>query len=273
MSRAQQFYQPTATGAGQYDSQPLSAPGPSTTRPLQFSRSAARPMNAVGSSFLQDSSYAPPNTAPLAPYRPQRSELRHRRDVSTSERASFASQEYRDSVATSLSDVVGRPYQGLPSSANNFLQRPQHPQIPVQANASQPSPSSTHSTLSTFNSVGLRRRQTAEDEEDAQYQRERELALEAERARQQRIREKAPGMRSKGARAGEIDGTPSSYSSFTQLKCSSRFSVVLEQVKDGWEFVIDPDVCPYLSKVGKETHIVHSLTTSIWHSSYWTSRH
>lgn len=211
MSRAQQFYQPTATGAGQYDSQPLSAPGPSTTRPLQFSRSAARPMNAIGSSFLQDSSsYAPPNTAPLAPYRPQRSELRHRRDVSTSERASFASQDqYRDSVATSHSDFVGRPYQGLPSSANTGPLRPQYPQSAVQANADQTSPGSIHSAVSAMNSVGLRRRQTAEDEEeDTQYQRERQLELEAERARQQRIREKAPGMRSRGTRAGEIDGTP-----------------------------------------------------------------
>ncbi|KAG5647569.1 hypothetical protein DXG03_008922 [Asterophora parasitica] len=56
-----------------------------------------------------------------------------------------------------------------------------------------------------------------------EYQTERQNEVEAEKARQQRIRDKVPGRRANGkARAGDIDA-------------------VLDQVKDGWEFIIDPD--------------------------------
>ncbi len=88
-----------------------------------------------------------------------------------------------------------------------------------------------------------------ENDEDYQYQKERERELQAERVRQQRIREKAPGMRSKNNRAGEIDGARLQNYSFRTLSITKGFfliTAVLEQVKDGWEFVIDPDVCHIL---------------------------
>lgn len=46
------------------------------------------------------------------------------------------------------------------------------------------------------------------ESDDVEYQAERQNALEAEKARQQRIRDKVPGRRTNGkARAGDIDGT------------------------------------------------------------------
>ncbi|THU93977.1 hypothetical protein K435DRAFT_179786 [Dendrothele bispora CBS 962.96] len=55
------------------------------------------------------------------------------------------------------------------------------------------------------------------------YQKERMNEIENEKARQQRIREKAPGRRpNHKTRAGDIDA-------------------ILDQIKDEWEFVIDPD--------------------------------
>ncbi|TFK77269.1 hypothetical protein BDN72DRAFT_784268 [Pluteus cervinus] len=77
--------------------------------------------------------------------------------------------------------------------------------------------------MSAFRAAGSRRRTTVDDEDDLEYQRERQNEINAERARQQRIRDRVPGKRINGkARAGDIDA-------------------VLDQVKDGWEFVVDPD--------------------------------
>ena len=74
-----------------------------------------------------------------------------------------------------------------------------------------------------------------------------ERELEAERARQQRIRDKTPGLRTKSTKVGEIDGMliSSSFSVLTDLLLV--VIAVLEQVKDGWEFVIDPDVWEHFS--------------------------
>ena len=74
---------------------------------------------------------------------------------------------------------------------------------PVQDQAS---PNSLQSALAAFKSAGSRRRQTVEEGESYHFQQERERELDAERARQQRIRDKAPGLRSKSTKAGEIDG-------------------------------------------------------------------
>jgi hypothetical protein len=61
-----------------------------------------------------------------------------------------------------------------------------------------------------------------ENDEDYQYQKERERELQAEKVRQQRIREKAPGMRSKNNRAGEIDGAGLQNYSFRTLSNNQR---------------------------------------------------
>jgi exocyst complex component 4 len=77
--------------------------------------------------------------------------------------------------------------------------------------------------------------------DDMDYQREREQAREEERARQRRIQNKAPGRRTnERVRPGDIDGQLPLYPT---LICSSFVALaVLDQVKDGWEFVIDPEV-------------------------------
>lgn len=254
MSRAPPFptrrRSPSVTNGSPYALQPASAPGTSSVKPLQISRPGSRPTTPINSfTSASPTSYAPPSTAPLGPSRPQRSELRARAEYAGSERASTSSQEpyYRDSISTSRSENNGTSYRTAPNTAINGTtaaaaasrQRPQRIQSPVQDNEDATSPTSLNSALSAFKSAGSRRRQT-EDSEEYSYQRERELEIEAEKARQQRIRDRAPGIRRGNTRAGEIDGTsPAMY-----LVNNSRFPLqaVLDQVKDGWEFVIDPNV-------------------------------
>ncbi|KAL0071792.1 exocyst subunit [Marasmius tenuissimus] len=77
--------------------------------------------------------------------------------------------------------------------------------------------------MSAFRDAGSRRRATIGDDDDAEYRREKREEREAENLRQQRIREKAPGRRTNGrTRPGDIDA-------------------ILDQIKDEWEFVVDPD--------------------------------
>ncbi|KAF9527778.1 exocyst complex component sec8 [Crepidotus variabilis] len=236
MSRAPPFptrrRSPSATNGNPYASQPSSAPGTSGVRPLQV-RSGSRPTTPVNSNYQytaeSPSSYLPPpSTAPLNPTRPARSERRIKPEYNGSDdRSSLASQDlYRDSVATTQSADLG--YRTVPNSANrqpngtSSRQQPQRLKSPTQDSIEDTtSPTSLNSALSAFRSAGTKRRQT-QDDDDYQYHREREAELEAERERQRRIRERAPGMRTQGRRRGEIDA-------------------VLDQVRDGWEFVIDPN--------------------------------
>ena len=217
MSRAPPFptrrRSPSVTNGIAYtQAQPSSAPGTSTTRPLQIARPGSRPTTPVGGyTASSPSSYAPPNTAPLGPSRPQRSELRNRPEYANSDRTSSYSSQgpyNRDSIATSRSDVSGTPYRTVPASATNgpsARQRPSRVTSPVSDDGDNTTPTSLNTALSAFQSAGSKKRQV--DDDDYQYQRERELELAAEQSRQQRIRERAPGMRSRGnTRAGEIDG-------------------------------------------------------------------
>ncbi|KDR85374.1 hypothetical protein GALMADRAFT_234199 [Galerina marginata CBS 339.88] len=232
MSRAPPFptrrRSPPITNGTQYNIQPSSAPGTSTTRPLQISRPGSRPTTPVNSYAPGSPSFPPPNTAPLGPSRPQRSELRARAEYPGSERASSSQDPYRDSTGTSRSELNGASYRTLPTSANNAgagpppRQRPERLKSPTSDNGDATTPVTLTSALSAFQSAGSRRRMP-DDSDDYYYKRERELEIEAEKARQQRIRDRAPGIRTRGnTRAGEIDA-------------------VLDQVKDGWEFVIDPN--------------------------------
>lgn len=110
-----------------------------------------------------------------------------------------------------------------------------------------PTPTSLSSVMSAFQSAG-RRRATTNGSDDLEYQKEKRAEMEAERARQQRIRDKVPGRRVNGkARAGDIDA-------------------VLDQIRDEWAFVIDPDFNPVDlalqllddSSLGKDIDSFHS---------------
>ncbi|RXW22590.1 hypothetical protein EST38_g3261 [Candolleomyces aberdarensis] len=145
-------------------------------------------------------------------------------DYSTSERGSVASGDpyYRDSLEASRVD----PRAYAASNPNTAQSRSRTPRATnggytPAANDSVETPTSLGSVLSAFKSAGSRK-QTM-DSEDIEYWREREQEIEAEKARQMRIREKVPGLRVRSnTQGGEIDA-------------------VLDQVKDGWEFVINSD--------------------------------
>ncbi|KAF5323312.1 hypothetical protein D9611_005740 [Ephemerocybe angulata] len=216
---------PSAASNDVYNSQPTSAPGTSNIRPL-VPRSPSRPTTPTSSTYRSGSpQYSAPNTAPIGPLRPQRSELRARAsEYSNSERGSVASNDpyYRDSYEGSRPDPRAYPT----SNPNTPHSRTRTPRA---VNGAYPSdggeintPTSLGTVLSAFKSAGSRKNTV--ESEDAEYWRERDREIEAEKARQQRIRERAPGIRpARGnTRAGEIDA-------------------VLDQVKDGWEFVIDAD--------------------------------
>ncbi|KXN85672.1 putative exocyst complex component sec8 [Leucoagaricus sp. SymC.cos] len=82
-------------------------------------------------------------------------------------------------------------------------------------------PTSLASVMDAFQTAGSRRRAMTNGSSDFEYQRQRQEEIEAEKARQQRYQEKA--LKRKGTtRAGDIDA-------------------VLDEIKDGWEFVIEPD--------------------------------
>ncbi|KAJ7783589.1 exocyst complex component sec8 [Mycena maculata] len=187
-------------------------PSSNSTRPLQIARPPSRPTTPSNSGQISSSPRGPPNTAPGGPSRPQRSELRSRG-------SDYAPSSSRDSIATDSS------YRSRPSASSNPAtpagSRPKPQRLrSAPTDDEQTTPTSLTSVMSAFQSAGTRRRGTNEEME---YQRERREEMEAEKLRQQRIRDKAPGRRLNGkARAGDIDA-------------------VLDQVKDGWEFVVDPE--------------------------------
>ncbi|KAJ2919296.1 hypothetical protein MD484_g1171, partial [Candolleomyces efflorescens] len=130
---------------------------------------------------------------------------------------------YRDSIEASRGD----PRAYAASNPNTPQARSRTPRATnggytPAANDNVDTPTSLGSVLSAFKSAGSRKKTL--DSEDAEYWRDqREQEIEAEKARQQRIREKVPGLRVRSnTKGGEIDA-------------------VLDQVKDGWEFVIDSD--------------------------------
>ncbi|KAG6830294.1 hypothetical protein H0H92_001372 [Tricholoma furcatifolium] len=200
---------------------PTASPG---TRPLQISRPSERSTTPGNGSYPpQSPRLPPPHPSSGGPSRPQRSELRTRvPDYDNSEQAS-----YRDSISTTRSDISlsARPQASALGSnvTPKSKSRPQRLQSPIADEGDLSTPASLASALSAFKSAGSRRRAMTMENEDLEYQTERQNEIEAERARQQRIRDKVPGRRINGkARAGDIDA-------------------VLDQVKDGWEFIIDPD--------------------------------
>ncbi len=74
--------------------------------------------------------------------------------------------------------------------------------------------------MSAFQSAGRRRAMT-NGSDDLEYQKEKRAEMEAEKARQQRIRDKVPGRRVNGkARAGDIDGVSLHNILFQSLNCA-----------------------------------------------------
>ncbi|KAF7306760.1 Sec8 exocyst complex component specific domain-containing protein [Mycena indigotica] len=176
-------------------------PPSSNTRPLQISRPPSRPTTPSNESRrMPRSEESPPN-------RPQRSGLRSRE--------SEYSSSYRDSVSTDVSTS----YRSRPPAPNGSTTR----STPQRNRTGEEPPPAMNTVLSAFQSAGSRRRGMTNDSEEMDYQRERRQEIEAEKLKQQRIRDKAPGRKPTGkTRLGDIDA-------------------VLDQVKDGWEFVVDPE--------------------------------
>lgn len=104
------------------------------------------------------------------------------------------------------------------------------------------------------------------ESEDKEYEIERQNELQAEKARQQRIRDKAPGRRINGkARAGDIDGEYTSFLNYGQYRDGSFMLTfilaVLDQVRDEWDFIIDPDVRLLLDIVAQDNNITSFLNS------------
>lgn len=76
--------------------------------------------------------------------------------------------------------------------------------------------------MAAFKDAGARKRGMT-NEGNEEYERDRKAEIERQKSRQERIRERMPGRRPTGkAKAGDIDA-------------------ILDEIKDEWEFVIDPD--------------------------------
>ncbi|KAJ7071200.1 exocyst complex component sec8 [Mycena amicta] len=180
-------------------------PASSSTRPLQISRPPSRPTTPSNNGAEPRVRQQRVEESP--PSRPQRSGLRSQRESEYS--------STRDSVSTDVSTS----YRSRPSNPNGPVKPQRLRSTPYEEE--QTTPTSLTSVMSAFQSAGSRRRDTGDEE--TEYRRERREEMEAEKLRQQRIRDKAPGRRPNGkARAGDIDA-------------------VLDQVKDGWEFVVDSE--------------------------------
>lgn len=180
------------------------------TRPLQISRQPSRPTTPSNASFVSSSPRGNiPNTSSVGPSRPQRSELRSRGSEYSTERVSYA-----DSSTTSTRSDVSQTYRPRPSGsgttgtpANVRPRPPRLKSIPTAPTDDEQTPSTLSSVMSAFQSAGTRRRAMTNDSEDMDYQKERRDEIEAEKVRQQRIKDKVPGRRVNGkARTGDIDG-------------------------------------------------------------------
>ncbi|KAI0068285.1 hypothetical protein BV25DRAFT_1793562 [Artomyces pyxidatus] len=199
----------------------------SNTKPLQINRAPPRPTTPSNGSVIS----AP--ASPTGPARPQRSELRN---IQSSEYAAYdnasASRPRNSSASTARSDASApngyRTRNGSTSTtASNRPKRPMRTGTmnTVGTEESEMSPTSLASVMSAFQSAGARKR-TMDANGDDEWELERQKAVEAERQRQKRIKDKVPGRRVNGkAKAGDIDA-------------------VLDRIKDEWEFVIDPEFNP-----------------------------
>ncbi|KAG0704359.1 Sec8 exocyst complex component-specific domain-containing protein [Suillus ampliporus] len=204
-----------------------------TTRPLQIARPPSRQAAPSSNTFASSSPKGPGFSLPKGPLRPQRSELRPRQVSEHSERASissratqledYAARDRRDSSSTTRSDSSAAPQynNGSIGAANN---RPRV-DIPRSSAYDETSPTAPAlaSVMAAFREAGARKRAMTNGSEDIAYEQEKQREKEQEMKRQERIRDRMPFRKATGkAKAGDIDA-------------------VLDQIKDEWEFVIDPD--------------------------------
>ena len=171
----------------------------STIKPLQINR-LPRPSNA---SLVS-------NGSPTGPSRPQRSDLRGNRapdypasDDTAQERAS---RDRTNSSSTTRSDMSGpnmyRTVNGNPSSP-----RSRRPGRSGTEESDMSSPASVTAVMSAFQS-GLRKKAMRADNPWD----ERQQAVEAENATQERIRRRIPGRQQTGAsKTGDIDGAQKNF--------------------------------------------------------------
>ena len=168
----------------------------SAIKPLQFNR-LPRPSNA---SLVS-------NGSPTGPSRPQRSDLRGSRapdyPASDDTLQEHTSMDRTDSSSTTRSDMSGpnmyRTTNGNPSSS-----RSRRPGRSGTEESDISSPASLTSVMSAFQS-GLRKK-AMRAHGDNQWD-ERQQAVEAENATQERIRRRMPGRQQTGAsKTGDIDG-------------------------------------------------------------------
>lgn len=164
------------------------------TRPLNVPRSPSRP--TTPSSALPRG--PPPSTD--GPSRPQRSELRVRSNHDNYDPA-------RDSTHTDASGSYRQPRPSAsghatpPSSSRARTQKQRGPSMddedtsPVMSNI-----------MSAFQAAGRRRGMT-NDSMEYEHRSTRQVEVEQENKRQERIRARAPGRKNTGqARAGDVDG-------------------------------------------------------------------
>ncbi|KAK2461622.1 hypothetical protein APHAL10511_006085 [Amanita phalloides] len=217
MSRAPYLARQRSTSAAHND--------PSGPTPLSAQTQSTRPLQITRPSTPGASPRHIPTTSQLGPSRPQRSELRNRHLEHGPERVSSPSRRpTRDNSSVTLFEASTVQSNGTPptSIAHSMAQR--SPSISMKTD-DRTSPAAL-SAISAFQSAGSRRRAMTNDDNDndVEYDKSRKQEIvEEERRRQQRIRERAPGRKATGRTgAGDIDA-------------------VLDQVKDDWEFVVDPD--------------------------------
>jgi len=189
--------------ASRHSSSSSQTPQASSTRPLHIPRPArvTRPES--------------PNTIPIGPARPRRSELRGRTVENDTERASSVALEdqYRDSVSTTHSAMSGQLH------PQQEVSRPPASRKATEytTNGVESSSTSLASALDAFHFAGTsRRRRMTNGSDEFNYQRQRQEEIEAEKARQQRYQERAL-KKTRTARAGDIDGM---YSCLLQSLCS-----------------------------------------------------
>lgn len=185
-------------------------PGASGTRPLQIVRPPSRPTTPSNSSYISGTSPRGLPSAPT-PSRPQRSELRSRAaEQQGSDRGSTSSRDYQRESAVGLvtSLVCGLlltlfQYQKSNTATPSNRSQPNEERYIDNGEAT---PTSLSTVMSAFKTAGRRRAMT-NDDDDLDYQRERQSEINAEKSRQQRIRDKVPGRRTNGKPyTGDIDG-------------------------------------------------------------------
>lgn len=168
-----------------------STPGAPSTRPLQISRPIQQRPETPDS-------HAPPTATPS---RPQRSEMRGRTSGDGAERSS----QYRDSVSTTRSDISGQFRSQQQATSQHSRGNPKRSLSGNTDDSTEASPVVLGTVVSALQNAASRRRAMTNGSDDFEYQRQRQEEIEAEKARQQRIQEKA--LKRKGtARTGDIDG-------------------------------------------------------------------